>query len=188
MSNVAAVARPYAKAAFLFALERKELESWRTMLQQVSLVILDPTVQEWLTDPAVTQKNILEVLLDMVGSRLDPYIKNFLRLLVEYHRLGVLPMISQEYELLMDEHLKVVDAEVVSAFPISEALQETLKKALEKKFQSNIQLNVTVDPKVLGGALIKMGDKVIDGTVLRKLHSLQHYLTNAKETLCQPAP
>jgi F-type H+-transporting ATPase subunit delta len=187
VSDANTLARPYAKAAFEYALEHKQLHPWKDMLQCMALIVLDPLCQKVLHDPTVTNTQALAMILEVGGERFNQEGQNYLRVLASYHRLLVLPFIYQQYEQLMDEHLKVVDVSVISAFPLPAALSEKLKQVLEKKYQCNIELSVTVDSSVIGGALIKLGDKVIDGTVLGKLQSLQNHLINAKETLCQSA-
>lgn len=184
MSDPGTIARPYAKAAFDYAVSHQQLSQWESMLQFLALLVTDEQMQRLLNDPKYTDRQLVKLMLDIAGSRLDQAGKNFLNLLASYERLAYLPFIFQQYEILKDAHLKIEEAYVVSAYPLSEELASQLKQSLEKKYQCKIELNVTVDPSVIGGARIRIGDKVIDGTALSKLHLLQNHL-NAKERICQ---
>ncbi len=183
MSEANQIARPYAKAAFDYAVDKQQLEQWSVMLQALALVISDAGVQSLLLDPTYNSNDIANLAFDVVGKHLDEYGKNFVKLLAEYDRMEFIPPIHQLFEKLKDEYQKVVEVEVVSAFTLSGELADKLKLALEKRYGCHVKLNAEVDKAVIGGALIKMGDKVIDGTALGKLNLLQNYL-NAKERLC----
>lgn len=184
MSEPNTIARPYAKAAFEFAVEKQQLEQWSNMLTLLSLIFSDKSIQGLLDDPKVSNQQLVELAVDIAKDQLNEYGNNFLKLLSENNRLGLLPLIHQQFEHLKDEYLKLVEVDVTSAFELSEELQQKLAAALEKKFYCKVKLNTVIDPSVIGGALIRIGDKVIDGTVLSQLTILKNHI-NTQERLCQ---
>ncbi|MBV8802964.1 MAG: F0F1 ATP synthase subunit delta [Gammaproteobacteria bacterium] len=171
-SNMTTLARPYAVAAFETALEKDNLTSWKNMLNNAAQVIQDNQVATLLDNPKVTTKQLIELICDVLTPVLDTEKKNFLHLLAEYKRLPLLPNIVTLFTTYCAEHEKYINVDVISAVTLDATYQQKLVQSLTKRLQRNVSLHCTVDPKLLGGILVRAGDTVIDGSVRGKLNRL----------------
>jgi F-type H+-transporting ATPase subunit delta len=172
MAELTTIARPYAEAAFHTARERNELPVWSQMLRFVSSVVAEPRMHAALDNPRLSAGDKEALLLSVCGERIDALGRNFVRVLVEADRIGVLPEISGLFEQLKNDADGVALARIDSAFPLSEAQVAELRGALEKRFGKTIEATVSVDPALIGGARIIVGDTVIDGTIAAQLGAM----------------
>lgn len=176
MAEVVTIVRPYAVAAFKLAKEKNTLTHWSEMLGFAAAVAADPDMQAYIEDPEVTGAELEKVFLDIVGSKLDEAGKNMIRLLVEYDRLGLLPEVATAFEELKAQDEGVLEAEITTAAKPSDAEVKALVKRLESKFGKKIEANVKVDPEIIGGVKIIVGDTVIDASVRGQLQELAYTL------------
>lgn len=174
MSNSSVIARPYAKAIFEYALETKAFTMWSEALETMSNVVLDPTANRFITNPAVTPEQQSELLLTPFSSLKKELEKLscWVNLLVNQSRLLVLPEINKQYQALRAEYEKTVVVDVRSYSELSKTQELLLSERLSKKLKREVKLSVTVDPKILGGAVIQAGDLVIDGSIQGKLNAM----------------
>ena len=172
MAELTTIARPYAEAAFRLARDEKALPAWSAMLQLVASVAADPRMAAALDNPQLTSSDKEVLLLSVCGDKLDPLARNFVRVLVEADRVAVLPQIGALFEALKDAAEGLARARIDSAFALSEAQVTELKTALEAHFGKKIDATVHVDPTLIGGARITVGDTVIDGTVEAQLANM----------------
>jgi F-type H+-transporting ATPase subunit delta len=170
--NMTTLARPYAIAAFETALNQDALASWKVMFHNAAQLVQDPQMLPILENPNIPTQQLTHMVLDVLGSFLDTQQKNFLQLLAENKRLPLLPDMSALFALYCLEHEKSIDVEVVSAITLDPAYQQKLVQHLTKRLHRNVSLHCSVDPTLLGGALIRAYDTVIDGTVRGKLNRL----------------
>jgi len=180
MAELATVARPYARAAFKYALESNALKAWGDALDVAAAVVSDPRVADALTAPAHGRSGAAELVAGIVassGTALDAGTRNFLRLLGENHRLPALPQIAQQYAALRAEAENTIDVEVVSAMALTDAQKAQLKAALGKRFNRDVRLHESVDATLIGGAVIHAGDLVIDGSLKGRLARLATQMT-----------
>jgi F-type H+-transporting ATPase subunit delta len=171
------VARPYAKAAFAEAQGDKRLGPWSDALRVGAEVVQDERVVRLLTSPHVTPEQLAQLVIDVAGTRLDDDGKNFLRTLAENRRLAYLPEISVLFDKLKDETEGVVDVTVTSATPLDASQQQTLSEALARKLKRQVRLHLETDPALLGGAVLRAGDTVIDGSLRARLQRIEYELT-----------
>jgi F-type H+-transporting ATPase subunit delta len=176
MSEQVTIARPYAEAAFSLAREQNALPRWAEMLKLASNVVNDPTVRTALDNPKLDNAAKESLLLSLCGDALSAEGKSFVRVLLESDRLAVLPDIRRLFDALKDGADGVARAHIVSAFPVDDGQLATLKAALEKRFGKKIEATVSVDPQLIGGARITVGDTVIDGSVRGELQSMSSQL------------
>jgi F-type H+-transporting ATPase subunit delta len=176
MAELTTIARPYAEAAFRLAREGNALPVWSEMLRLVSAVVAEPKVATALDNPNLAAGDKEALLLSLCGDRLNKEGRNFVRVLVEADRVALMPHIREMFGTLKDEADGVARARIDSAFELSEAQLATLTAALAKRFGKRIEATVTVDPALIGGARITVGDTVIDGTVQAKLAAMAHQL------------
>ena len=176
MAETTTVARPYARAAFEQAFATQELKRWSDLLQTATVVAADPSMRELLTSPQVGYQQKADLLLDIASEvctdGIPEQARNFIVLLAQNRRLGLLPPIAALFEKLRAEAEKTVDAEVVSAFPVDDAQRDEIAQGLEKRLKRSILLHCKVDQSLIGGAIIRAGDLVIDGSVRGQLQRL----------------
>jgi len=174
--ELATIARPYAKAAFEFALQQNKLDFWNELLQNAALIASDKRIKHALLNPKILANDILDIFFEILDKKIDKFGKNFLSLLAKYHRLDVLDEVALLFAKFYVEHKKMVDVHVVSAFKLSAQQKTKLTKVLKKKLQLQIDMHCEVDSDILGGAIIKVRDLVIDGSGRKKLEQLSGFL------------
>jgi F-type H+-transporting ATPase subunit delta len=172
MAELATVARPYAEAAFRLAVERSSFEQWSNMLGLIDGIVQDEQFASRIGDPNVNEGALEALILGALGERLDGNGRNFVQVLIQNGRLELVPHIRALYEELRREHEGVLEAKIVSALPISDEQTRTLVAALEAKYGRKVSASVEVDPELIGGARILVGDKVIDATVRGRLDAM----------------
>lgn len=172
MADLTTLARPYAKAAFEVAMADRALQKWSSMLSVAANVSSIDTVRAVLSSPTVTTQQLAATLINLCGEELDQKGRNFISLLAENKRLALLAEIQAIYEGLRANQEKSVDVEVTTAFAISDAVADKLAAALKKRLQREIKLSSKVDSDLIGGAVIRAGDTVIDNSVRGKLNKL----------------
>ncbi len=180
MAEKATIARPYARAAFDYAGQAADkagsYAQWSKLLAVAGAVAADAGVGPLLGNPKVPSAKLVELIADVAakqGVEIDASGRNFLGILAQNHRLAYLPEIATQFEQLRADVENTVDVEVVTAFPAGEAQQKALIAALEKRFNRAVRIRETVDPSVIGGALVRAGDLVIDGSVSGELDRLR---------------
>jgi F-type H+-transporting ATPase subunit delta len=176
MAELATIARPYAEAAFSLARERNALPQWSQMLRLAGAVIVDPKVAQALDNPRLDAAAKEALLLSVCGDKLDAGGRNFIRVLVEADRVLLLPTIQALFEALKDEADGVAKALIETAYPFGGNDLPELTAALERRFGKKIEATVVVNPDLIGGARITVGDAVIDGTVQEQLRQMAQQL------------
>lgn len=178
MAEKSTIARPYAQAVFDLARAAGDFQQWTNLLQLAAMVVVDPALRKYIDNPRVSKENLAKLLIDVVGGKLHDTGKNFLRLLVENKRLTVLPEIATIYEKLRAEAEKRIDAEVISAFALSATQQAAISAGLKKRLGRDINLVASVDANLIGGAIVRAGDMVIDGSITGQLDKLAFALAH----------
>ncbi len=177
MSEIVTAARPYAKAVFEIAKKSNSFDAWADRLKFLAAVVRDDKVAAVLDQPNSTAAQRAELVQGIAGDRLDADGANMVRLLAENGRLGLLDSISDLYDDYRALDEGVLEANVVSAQALDDTYKARLAEALEKKFNKKINIVNTVDESLIGGALIRAGDVVIDGSVKGKLQQLGQSLS-----------
>ena len=177
MAERATIARPYAKAAFEYARDTQAFAEWSQGFAVAAQVVADPRIEELVKNPELTAADHASLVNDVADERLNPGIKNFVRVLAENHRMLLLPEIAAHFEFLRSQAENTVDVEVVSAVPLDAAQTEKLTQALDKRLKARVRMKNSVDAGLLGGAVIRAGDLVIDGSLKGRLERLRTELT-----------
>ena len=176
MAEKTTIARPYAQAAFDLAKDSGDLKGWSAMLQLVAMVTEDATMNDLIGNPSVEIDKLVALIIDICGDNLNEAGSNFVRVLGENKRLNVVTEIAALYEAQRAEAEKTVDAEVTSAFELSDAQIASFSKALKERLGRDVNLVTKIDQSIIGGAIVQAGDLVIDGSISSQLHKLSHTL------------
>jgi F-type H+-transporting ATPase subunit delta len=171
------LARPYARAAFDYAQETGLLAQWADNLHTLAQVSQDPTVSMVLRDPALTGDQRAQVLESVVGDHAQG-VSAFLHVMADNGRLALLPDVAQLFDELKAQYESTVTVDVTSAFEVSAEEQAQLAAAMTERLKRTVHLNTHTDPTLLGGAVIRAGDLVIDGSVRGRLEKLTSALAN----------
>jgi F-type H+-transporting ATPase subunit delta len=173
MAEPSTVARPYAEAAFRLAAEGNALGKWSEMLRALAQVGQDERVQVAVADPKLTDAQVAGLFISVLGGQLDGEAENFVRVLTENRRIELLPEIRAQFEALKNEREGVVEAELHSAFELTEAQVADLVQRLEKSTGRKVRAHVRIDKELIGGVKLVLGDKVIDGSARAQLAALE---------------
>lgn len=172
MAELTTLARPYAKAAFEYADQHGALKAWSEMLSTAAAVAQQEPMLKVLQSPSLTAEQKAKQFAEVCGDTLDDSGVNLINVLGENARLSLLPHISVLFESHKAQRERSVDVEVTTAYALPSELQEKLAKALTSKLQRDVSLSTTVDQSLIGGALVRAGDTVIDGSVRGRLAKL----------------
>lgn len=177
MADKSTIARPYAKAAFEEARDRKLLGPWSEALRTGAAVVGDARVESLLGNPRVTPEQLAALVIEVTGPRLDEEGRNFIRTLADNGRLAYLPEISTLFDALKSESEGVIDVTVTSAAALDDSQRDALATALQRRLRRSVRLHCATDPALIGGAVLQAGDLVIDGSLRAKLERIAYELT-----------
>ena len=178
MAELVTIARPYAEATFKLARAENALERWSESLALIEAVVTDENMAARIGDPNVDDRALEAFILGILGERLDGHARNLVQVLVQNGRLDLVSHIRSLYEDHRREHEGLIEARIISAMPIGEDQVARLREALERKHGRKVNAQVEVDPELIGGARIVVGDKVIDATVRGRLDAMAVALTH----------
>ncbi|OGI70135.1 MAG: ATP synthase F1 subunit delta [Candidatus Muproteobacteria bacterium RBG_16_60_9] len=171
MAENLTLARPYAEAAFELARAGGSLEPWEQALARMAQVANDPQMQQCIGNPKFSAEQLAQLFIDVSGKLADQA-KNFVHVLVDNERLPVLPQIHELFVRLKNAHDGVKQAQVTSAFPLEDTALKKLIAELEPRFKCKLEATVSVDPELIGGVRVAVGDEVIDASVRGKLATM----------------
>lgn len=177
MAESQTIARPYADAAFSLAVEQGGLPAWSDALARLAAVMRTPEAQAIVADPRLAVGRIVDLIAEPAGQ-LTAEQRNFVRVLAENDRLPVLPDIAAQFEEKRHRHDNVLDVTVVSAYPVSEGQLANVVATLQERYGRQVKVEPEVDPELIGGVMIRIGDEVIDASVRGKLAQLATTLKN----------
>ena len=172
MAELTTLARPYAKAAFEVAREEKNLQGWLEGLGLATAVSQEENVQALLSSPNKTSDEKSAAFIDVCGDKFDAKLQNFIKVLAENNRLVLLPEVYLLFDLYKASLEKSVEVDITAAYEISPENEKKLAETLTKKLDREVSLHTSIDKSLLGGALIRAGDTVIDGSVRGRLAKL----------------
>ncbi|MEQ1881998.1 MAG: F0F1 ATP synthase subunit delta [Burkholderiales bacterium] len=177
MAELATIARPYAEAVFRLARQGNALPAWSDALGLIAAVYQDPQMKSVMANPKVTPADIEKLLLNICGEHIDNVARNLIQLLVHNRRLSALPEIRAMFERLKLEDEGKLDAKISSAFPMDDAQRNQVVSLLSARFKRKINATVTVNPELIGGIKVEVGDKVWDASVRGRLQTMAATLT-----------
>lgn len=178
MSDLTTAARPYARAVFETAEKAGGLTAWSDTLGFMGAIASNEDVKKLLASPKMAKQAGADAFLKLCDNKLDDQAQNLVRMLAENNRLSLLPEMSVIYEALKDEAKGSVEALVIAAKKLTKVEEDAISKALKKRLGRDVKLKVGVDKELLGGAIIKAGDLVIDGSLQGRLRKITSVMTS----------
>ena len=169
MSELITAARPYARAVFEFAQEEGSLDKWSEQILFMGTIAADDAIVTVLDNPKLTKTEIAEIFNTVTGEYVDDHGANLVKLLAENSKLSLLPHIAALYEEFKADADGMIEAEVISAMEVSEAQEKAIAKSLKKRFGREVKITIRIDESLMGGAVIRIDDLVIDGSLKGRL-------------------
>ena len=176
MSELSTLARPYAEAVFRMAQAENDLAGWSSRIATLAAIVSDAQVARLIADPAVSADRVANLVIEVAGAELGERGANFVKVLAENDRLTVLPEIAVQFETLKANAEGTLEATITSAQELTQAQIDDLVAGLKAKFNRAVNVQVAVDPELIGGAVIAIGDQVIDGSVKGRLQTMSFAL------------
>jgi F-type H+-transporting ATPase subunit delta len=178
MAESVTIARPYAEALFRAAKESGNLAKWSGQVALLAEVAANPDARSAIGDPNVAASQLVDLFRSACGTAVDAELANFIQLLSNNDRLALLPEIGTLYESYKQAEEGTKQAEIVSAFPIDASQVNALLPQLETVFKSKLETSVSVDPELIGGIKVIVGDQMLDASVRGKLDAMATALNN----------
>ena len=175
MAELATIARPYAEA--LYKAAAGQLDAVSSWLDEVAAISSDPQVHQLAGNPKVTDQQLYDLIAGLAKSLKGDLAQNFLRTIIENDRLSALAEVAHQFRTLKNAQGGTSDALVGSAFPIDDAVLADLKATLEKRFGRKLNLSVEMQPELIGGIRVVVGDEVLDTSVRARLEQMKVALT-----------
>lgn len=176
MAELATIARPYAEALFQVAV-KGGLKQIAEYLDVVTAVASDAQLRKFSSNPKATPEQIYAVMTDVIKTPMPDSVQNLLRTIIENNRLAVLPELAAQFHALASAHSGVAEAMVYSAFALEAAQLEGVLASLEKRFARKLNAKVQVEPGLIGGIRVVVGDEVLDTSVKARLEQMKAALT-----------
>jgi F-type H+-transporting ATPase subunit delta len=178
MADVNLAAKRYARAAFAIALEHNDADAWRGALDQIGEFMGDPEVRNVLENTRVARDSKQQLIEAALGT-LPPLPLNLARLLVRKGRTALAPEIATEFRAMLEEQQGVARARAVTAVPLSDAERDSLRQRLQQQTGHEIMLETEVDPSLIGGVVVQIGDRLVDASTRARLEALRQSLVGA---------
>ena len=175
MAELATIARPYAEA--LFKASASDLNGALGWVSELAAVAANSDLQQFAENPKATNTEVFDVVTGVVKVKLDDHAKNFLRLVIENGRLNALPEIALQLKRLVNARSGSSDATIFSAFPMDAAAVDQVAQTIEKRFARKLNFSVELQPELIGGIRVVVGDEVLDTSVKSRLEQMKVALT-----------
>jgi F-type H+-transporting ATPase subunit delta len=176
MAELATLARPYAEALFQVA-SRGDLKQASEQAQALAAVAANPLLRQFADDPKASATQVFDLMTSVVNAPLSDASKNLLRTVIDNNRLAVLPEIASQFHALVNSRSGVSDATIYSAFAIEPTQLAEVAAALEKRFNRKLNPSVVIEPDLIGGIRVVVGDEVLDTSVKARLEQMKVALT-----------
>lgn len=175
MAELATIARPYAEA--LYKAAQADLNGTAAWLDELAAIAADPQLLQFADNPKISQAQVYELIAGIARSALPPAAQNFLRMVIENGRLGALPQVAAQFRALKNAQAGSADAVIHSAYPIEGQALTDLSATLQKRFGRPLNVSVQLDPSLIGGVRVVVGDEVLDTSVRARLEHMKVALT-----------
>ncbi|QOI10840.1 F0F1 ATP synthase subunit delta [Blochmannia endosymbiont of Colobopsis nipponica] len=174
--NSSTIARPYAVAAFNFAVEQQKVPDWQSMLLIASNISKNEKMLKIFSSNRFTSTQLLNIFIDVCGKSLDHFVRNFIRIMAKNSRLLVLPEVVKQFINLRTVQENFMDVEVISPYLLTDLQLSKITEIIEKKVSKKIKLICKVEPLIVAGLIIRMNNTVLDSSLQRRLEHLKNIL------------
>ncbi len=172
MSEQISLARPYAKAIFELARDAGEYAQWSDQLELLATIAQDAAMIEVIHNPEVSEQQLAELIIEVGGDQLSEQGRNLIKLLAHNDRLTAVADINQQFLVLRDNAEQVIEAQLITASEVDEVQKQNIETALSSRLGKKIKLEASIDETLIGGAIVRAGDWVVDGSVKAQLQDL----------------
>ena len=176
MAELSTLARPYAEAVFRLAREAGDMDGWEARLELLAQIVADDRMTAYLADPMVGAERAAQTVIAVAGEGLREAGANFVQVLAGSGRLPLLPEIRAQFRALKDDAEGVLEADIVSALALDQSQIDALVAALQSRFGRAVHARVVVDAALIGGAVVRVGDRIMDGSVRGRLERMAYAL------------
>ncbi|MGK0296742.1 MAG: F-type H+-transporting ATPase subunit delta [Gammaproteobacteria bacterium] len=176
MQDKTTIARPYANAVFDQATEEGDFEQWSTLLNVLSQIVRDQQMKMILNSPKISHQQLLQLVSEIVGTRLSQTGANFIKVLISANRLGYVTQIFDLFEKRRAEAEGRIEINVVSAFELDSDQEKIISESMGKRLGKKVSILSAVDKSLIGGMIITAGDSVIDASLRGRLTELRNSL------------
>ena len=176
MAELATIARPYAEALFQVA-RKHDMAAWRKQLDALAAVAGDEGLRQFAAHPKTASAQVFDLMVEAAQMPLADGLRNFLRMVIDNGRISALPAVADQFHQLVNQANSVAEAHIESAFPMDAAQLADLVATLEKRFARKLTATVTVEPSLIGGVRVTVGDEVLDTSVRARLERMKTTLT-----------
>lgn len=176
MAELSTLARPYAKAAFQYAAEHKNVDQWADMLKLAAIVSEQEKVTRLINSPSESSDQLAATMTDLCSDKMVDHGANLFSVLAQNKRMALLPQISQQFQKFQAEQEHIVDVDISSAFELTSEELARLSEKLRQRLECDVNINTNIDRDLIGGVIVRAGDLVIDGSVRGKLAKLAEVL------------
>jgi F-type H+-transporting ATPase subunit delta len=183
MAGRETAARRYAEAAFEVGLRDGTVEAWRRELDAAAAIVDDERVARLLGNPAIAEETRLELAQSTFGTIVSRPVLNLIGLMLRRGRIDELPRVAAEFRRLDNERQGITPATATSAIPLSEDEVRAVTARLEEMTGGRVDLDLRVDPDLIGGLVVRVGDRMIDGSVRGRLERLRNQLVSGQRAL-----
>ncbi|NKB36625.1 MAG: F0F1 ATP synthase subunit delta [Gammaproteobacteria bacterium] len=166
------IARPYAQAVFELAQESGAVAEWSSALDLLKRIVSDEQMQVLFNNPKVSDQQLQNLVIEIAGDALGVQPGNFVKILVAASRLQYATQVAELFEAMRAEAEGTVDVEVSAAYELDQAQQDGIANGISKRLGKKVSINVNIDETLIGGAIIRAGDSVIDASVRGRLTKL----------------
>ncbi len=176
MTVASSAAKRYAEAVFSLGKAQDTLDAWSHDLRLLSEVVAGGQVAVYLTNPSVAMERRIEALDASLGANVQPEARNLVRMLIERNRTMLIPRIREMFDAQLLAERGIVVAEVTTAEQLTDAEQDFIRQKLERITGRQVELAMKIEPDIIGGVIVRIGDQVVDGSVRNKLEKLRSRL------------
>jgi len=177
MAELSTIARPYAEALFSAARAKGAADAWLPLLEALAQAVSQPQVAGVASDPRLSDAQVFDLIGAVVGTALPDELAAFLRLVIENDRLASLPEVASQFRSLKNDADGTADCLIETAFALSEAQLADLVKRLASRFPRRLKPELRLQPQLIGGVRVTVGDRVLDSSVRARLDAMRARLT-----------
>jgi F-type H+-transporting ATPase subunit delta len=178
MAELSTIARPYAEALFEAASAKGAADAWLPLLQAMAQAVAQPQIASLATDPRISDQQIVDLISAVAPTALPPELGAFLKVVIENKRLAALPEVASQFGRLKNDAEGSADCLIETAFALTDAQLVDLVKRLGHKFPRRLKPELRIEPQLIGGVRVTVGDRVLDGSVRARLDAMRAQLTS----------